>query len=123
MSPKPTRPCCSDRRGRATAISISSACWRRRGRPARKLFIPVTASFLKMPRAARMTSMGAKSGSKARREKAVAPLVPGYHGEAQDDATLAKAAEKVGFPVLVKASAGGGGRGMRVVRQASELGP
>jgi len=49
------------------------------------------------------------------------PLVPGYHGDAQDDATLAKAAEKVGFPVLVKASAGGGGRGMRVVRNAEEL--
>jgi 3-methylcrotonyl-CoA carboxylase alpha subunit len=51
------------------------------------------------------------------------PLVPGYHGEAQDEATLAAAAAKVGYPVLVKASAGGGGRGMRVVRSAEELGP
>ncbi len=75
------------------------------------------------PTAAMMTAMGSKSGSKALMEKAGVPLVAGYHGEAQDDATLAKAAEKVGFPVLVKASAGGGGRGMRVVRQASELGP
>jgi 3-methylcrotonyl-CoA carboxylase alpha subunit len=49
--------------------------------------------------------------------------VPGFHGEAQDDATLAKAADKIGFPVLVKASAGGGGRGMRVVRSAAELAP
>ena len=49
------------------------------------------------------------------------PLVPGYHGEAQDEATLAKAAERIGFPVLVKASAGGGGRGMRIVRSAGEL--
>jgi 3-methylcrotonyl-CoA carboxylase alpha subunit len=49
------------------------------------------------------------------------PLVPGFHGEAQDEATLAKAADKIGFPVLVKASAGGGGRGMRVVRSAVEL--
>ncbi len=54
-------------------------------------------------------------------EKAGVPLVPGYHGEAQDDATLAAAAKKIGFPVLVKASAGGGGRGMRIVRAASEL--
>jgi 3-methylcrotonyl-CoA carboxylase alpha subunit len=55
-------------------------------------------------------------------EKAGVPLVPGYHGEDQDDAVLAKAADKVGFPVLVKASAGGGGRGMRVIRSAAELG-
>jgi 3-methylcrotonyl-CoA carboxylase alpha subunit len=73
------------------------------------------------PTAAMMTAMGSKSGSKALMEKAGVPLVPGYHGEAQDDATLAKAADKVGFPVLVKASAGGGGRGMRVVRSAGEL--
>jgi 3-methylcrotonyl-CoA carboxylase alpha subunit len=75
------------------------------------------------PTAAMMTAMGSKSGSKALMEKAGVPLVPGYHGEAQDDATLAKAAEKVGFPILVKASAGGGGRGMRIVRSADELGP
>jgi 3-methylcrotonyl-CoA carboxylase alpha subunit len=75
------------------------------------------------PTAAMMTKMGSKSGSKALMEKAGVPLVPGYHGEAQDEATLAKAADKVGFPVLVKASAGGGGRGMRVVRAAAELGP
>jgi 3-methylcrotonyl-CoA carboxylase alpha subunit len=55
-------------------------------------------------------------------EKAGVPLVPGYHGEDQDDAILAKAAGRIGFPVLVKASAGGGGRGMRVVRSAAELG-
>ena len=75
------------------------------------------------PTAAMMTAMGSKSGSKALMEKAGVPLVPGYHGEAQDEATLAKAAEKIGFPVLVKASAGGGGRGMRVVRSAAELAP
>ena len=68
------------------------------------------------PTAEMMTAMGSKSGSKALMEKAGVPLVPGYHGEAQDEATLAKAADKIGFPVLVKASAGGGGRGMRVVQ-------
>jgi 3-methylcrotonyl-CoA carboxylase alpha subunit len=47
--------------------------------------------------------------------------VPGYHGEAQDETVLANAADKIGFPVLVKASAGGGGRGMRVVNSAGEL--
>jgi 3-methylcrotonyl-CoA carboxylase alpha subunit len=75
------------------------------------------------PTAAMMTAMGSKSGSKALMEKAGVPLVPGYHGDAQDEATLTKAAEKAGFPVLVKASAGGGGRGMRVVRSAAELAP
>ena len=73
------------------------------------------------PTAEMMTAMGSKSGSKALMEKAGVPLVPGYHGEAQDEATLAKAAVPIGFPVLVKASAGGGGRGMRVVRSAAEL--
>jgi 3-methylcrotonyl-CoA carboxylase alpha subunit len=73
------------------------------------------------PTAEMMRAMGSKSGSKLLMEKAGVPLVPGYHGEAQDDATLAAAAKKIGFPVLVKASAGGGGRGMRIVRAASEL--
>jgi 3-methylcrotonyl-CoA carboxylase alpha subunit len=75
------------------------------------------------PTADMMEAMGSKSGSKALMEKAGVPLVPGYHGEAQDDATLTKAADKIGFPILVKASAGGGGRGMRVVRTAEELAP
>jgi len=73
------------------------------------------------PTAAMITAMGSKSGSKMLMEKAGVPLVPGYHGEAQDEATLKKAADKIGFPALVKASAGGGGRGMRIVRSASEL--
>src|SRR5256884_2292101 len=73
------------------------------------------------PSAAMMTAMGSKSGSKMLMEKAGVPLVPGYHGEAQDEATLAKAADKIGFPVLVKASAGGGGRGMRAVNSTGEL--
>jgi 3-methylcrotonyl-CoA carboxylase alpha subunit len=75
------------------------------------------------PTAEMMTAMGSKSGSKALMEKAGVPLVPGYHGEDQDEATLTRAADKIGFPVLVKASAGGGGRGMRVVHSAAELGP
>jgi 3-methylcrotonyl-CoA carboxylase alpha subunit len=73
------------------------------------------------PTAGMIKAMGSKSGSKMLMEKAGVPLVPGYHGEAQDEGTLAKAADKIGFPVLVKASAGGGGRGMRIVRSAGEL--
>src|SRR6202140_1667186 len=73
------------------------------------------------PTAEMIRTMGSKSGSKLLMEKAGVPLVPGYHGEAQDEATLAKSADKIGFPVLVKASAGGGGRGMRIVRSAGEL--
>jgi 3-methylcrotonyl-CoA carboxylase alpha subunit len=73
------------------------------------------------PTAAMIRLMGSKSGSKHLMEKAGVPLVPGYHDEAQDAATLAAAAKKIGFPVLVKASAGGGGRGMRIVRSAGEL--
>ncbi|QWG16036.1 acetyl/propionyl/methylcrotonyl-CoA carboxylase subunit alpha [Bradyrhizobium sediminis] len=73
------------------------------------------------PTAAMIRTMGSKSGSKMLMEQAGVPLVPGYHGDAQDEATLAQAADKIGFPVLVKASAGGGGRGMRIVRSATEL--
>jgi 3-methylcrotonyl-CoA carboxylase alpha subunit len=73
------------------------------------------------PTAAMIRAMGSKSGSKTLMEEAGVPLVPGYHGEAQDEATLARAADRIGFPVLVKASAGGGGRGMRIVRSAGEL--
>lgn len=73
------------------------------------------------PTAEMMEAMGSKSGSKQLMEKAGVPLVPGYHGEAQDDKTLADAAKKIGFPVLAKASGGGGGRGMRVVNSADEL--
>jgi 3-methylcrotonyl-CoA carboxylase alpha subunit len=65
--------------------------------------------------------MGSKIESKRIAEAAGVPTVPGYHGDAQDDATLAKAAAKIGFPVLIKASAGGGGRGMRRVDRAGDF--
>jgi len=73
------------------------------------------------PTADMIEAMGSKSGAKARMEKAGVPLVPGYHGAEQDEATLTRAADKIGYPALVKASAGGGGRGMRIVNSASEL--
>jgi len=66
-------------------------------------------------------AMGSKSAAKALMEQAGVPLVPGYHGADQDPAVLAKAAAAIGYPVLVKASAGGGGRGMRVVEAPAQL--
>jgi 3-methylcrotonyl-CoA carboxylase alpha subunit len=66
-------------------------------------------------------AMGGKSQSKALMEKAKVPLVPGYHGDNQDADFLAKEADKIGYPVLIKASAGGGGKGMRVVERAADF--
>jgi len=65
--------------------------------------------------------MGSKAESKRLMSGAGVPLVPGYHGEQQDMETLRAAADKIGYPVLVKASAGGGGKGMRIVRDSREL--
>jgi 3-methylcrotonyl-CoA carboxylase alpha subunit len=59
--------------------------------------------------------MGSKAAAKALMQKAEVPLTPGYHGEAQDPALLAREAKRIGYPVLIKASAGGGGKGMRRV--------
>ena len=66
-------------------------------------------------------AMGSKSEAKALMEKAGVPLVPGYHASEQSDAALAQAAQAIGFPIMVKASAGGGGRGMRIVHGPDEL--
>ncbi len=66
-------------------------------------------------------AMGLKSESKRLMEKAGVPLVPGYHGVDQDAALLAREAERIGFPVLIKASAGGGGKGMKVANNAAEF--
>lgn len=66
-------------------------------------------------------AMGSKSAAKKIMEQANVPLVPGYHDDAQDFSTLQKAAKKIGYPVLLKAAAGGGGKGMRIVWKESEL--
>jgi len=73
------------------------------------------------PPAAAIRAMGSKAASKALMERSGVPLVPGYHGEAQDFDTLAEAAARIGYPVLIKASAGGGGKGMRVVERPDDL--
>ncbi len=73
------------------------------------------------PPASAIRAMGGKSEAKALMVASGVPVVPGYHGAAQDDATLAAEARKIGFPVLIKASAGGGGKGMRIVARAEDL--
>ncbi len=71
------------------------------------------------PPAAAIRAMGSKSEAKALMEKAGVPLVPGYHGADQDPGLLAREAARIGFPVLIKPSAGGGGKGMHVVAAAA----
>lgn len=73
------------------------------------------------PPASAIDAMGSKSAAKALMESAGVPLVPGYHGDAQDLETFRAAAERIGYPVLLKASAGGGGKGMKVVEEESQL--
>ncbi len=73
------------------------------------------------PPVAAIRAMGSKSAAKALMEKAGVPLVPGYHGDNQDATFLAGEAARIGWPVLIKASAGGGGKGMRIVRAAAEF--
>ena len=73
------------------------------------------------PSAKAVEQMGSKIESKRIAEAAGVPTVPGYHGNDQSEATLAREAEKIGFPVLIKASAGGGGRGMRRVDNAADF--
>lgn len=67
------------------------------------------------PPASAITAMGSKSAAKAIMADANVPLLPGYHGEDQTAATLKAACAEIGYPVLLKASAGGGGKGMRIV--------
>ncbi len=68
-----------------------------------------------------IAAMGSKSAAKSLMEKAGVPLVPGYHGADNDPALLAREAERIGYPVLIKASAGGGGKGMRRVDKAEDF--
>src|SRR6266436_2428543 len=76
--------------------------------------------FIGPPEAA-IPAMGSKAESKTLMERSGVPLVPGYHGEAQDIPLLKKVAGEIGYPVLIKASAGGGGKGMRIVGSAEEI--
>ena len=73
------------------------------------------------PPPAAIAAMGSKAAAKALMEKAGVPLVPGYHGQDNDPALLAREAARIGYPVLIKASAGGGGKGMRRVERAEDF--
>jgi len=73
------------------------------------------------PPAAAIRAMGSKSAAKEIMKGAGVPLIPGYHGENREPRFLRQEADRIGFPVLIKASAGGGGKGMRVVRRAEEF--
>lgn len=73
------------------------------------------------PPATAIEAMGSKSAAKRIMEAAGVPLVPGYHGDAQDAAMLERQAERIGYPVLLKATAGGGGKGMRRVDRVDEF--
>lgn len=73
------------------------------------------------PSATAIRAMGLKDAAKALMEKAGVPIVPGYHGENQDPEHLAGAADAIGYPVLIKAVAGGGGKGMRRVDRAADF--
>ncbi|MFY3149497.1 acetyl/propionyl/methylcrotonyl-CoA carboxylase subunit alpha [Achromobacter xylosoxidans] len=70
------------------------------------------------PPASAIAAMGSKSAAKSLMEMAGVPLVPGYHGDNQDPQFLKEQADAIGYPVLIKASAGGGGKGMRVVESS-----
>jgi len=73
------------------------------------------------PPATAILAMGLKAESKQLMEKAGVPLVPGYHGSNQDSALLQAEADRIGYPVLIKASAGGGGKGMRAVEKSADF--
>jgi len=73
------------------------------------------------PSGASMRAMGSKSAAKQLMEGANVPLVPGYHGDNQDPEFLRQQADAIGYPVLLKASAGGGGKGMRVVERSEDF--
>ena len=73
------------------------------------------------PPPAAIRAMGNKSAAKTLMGTAGVPLVPGYHGTDQSDATLQRAADDIGYPVLIKANAGGGGKGMRVVERTADF--
>ncbi|MCC0026395.1 MAG: acetyl/propionyl/methylcrotonyl-CoA carboxylase subunit alpha [Zhengella sp.] len=73
------------------------------------------------PSAASIRAMGLKDAAKRLMEKAGVPVVPGYHGDAQELVVLATKASEIGYPVLIKAAAGGGGKGMRKVERPEDF--
>ncbi len=73
------------------------------------------------PKAASMRRMGSKAGAKELMQAAGVPVVPGYTGEDQSNDTLQREADRIGYPLMIKAAHGGGGKGMRIVRASGEF--
>ena len=137
MSAWPTRQSISARRRPAKATFAARGSSRRRCHPAPRLIHPgygflsenpdfvdrVVAAGLVFigPSAASIRAMGLKDAAKVLMEKAGVPVVPGYHGEGQGQELLAAKAREIGYPVLIKARAGGGGKGMRRVDHPDEF--
>ena len=133
----PMRPIPSGRRRRARAIFAPTRSSRSRKRRTPPPFIRATASFPRMrnsrkacadagiifvgPPASAIRAMGLKDAAKALVEKAGVPVVPGYHGARQDPDFLRQKAYETGYPVLIKAVAGGGGKGMRRVDRQQDF--
>ena len=112
--PRAARRSSTPRRRPARRRSIRATASSRRTRPSPRP-APRRASSSSARRPSAIRAMGSKSAAKTLMEKAGVPLTPGYHGDDQDPALLAKEAARIGYPVLIKASAGGGGKGMRRV--------
>ena len=104
------------RRRRASGLRLSLGERRLRPRPA-----STPGLIFVGPPAAAIRAMGSKSASKAAMAAAGVPVAPGYHGEDQSPQRLLAEAQRVGFPLIIKASAGGGGKGMQVVNSAAEV--
>ena len=127
----------SVRRQSAKAISMAAKYWKWRAACGTEAihpgygFLSENAEFAEAcaragvifigPPAAAIRAMGDKAQAKALMEKAGVPLVPGYHGDDQDPARLAQQADRLGYPVLIKASAGGGGKGMKIAAHVAEF--
>ena len=137
MSAWPTRPCCSARPPPASPIwspTGSSTPRKRTGAQAVHPgygFLSENADFAEAcaangiafigPPASAIRAMGSKSEAKKLMGAAKVPLTPGYHGDDQTPALLHLAANRIGYPVLIKAAAGGGGKGMRLVEKSEDF--
>src|SRR5476649_459853 len=136
MCALPTKAFASARRRPRTATSTCRPFCRPVRSPAPTRFIPATASCRRMralpkssdhdvqfigPKPEHIRLMGDKIEAKRTAKRLGIPVVPGSEGGITNDAEAAKVANEIGFPVLIKAAAGGGGRGMKVARTAAEL--
>jgi biotin carboxylase len=133
----PTKPCCSARPRRANPICVADKILDAAKRTGAQAvhpgygFLSENADFADAcaaagitfigPPASAIRAMGSKSEAKTLMGKAAVPLTPGYHGDDPDPALLHREADQIGYPVLIKAAAGGGGKGMRLVEKSEDF--